>query len=172
MKKIICLILVIISMNLSAQEVDDRGYIVRVGQPAPQFEFLSLLGDTINNGVLKGKVAVLQFTASWCGVCRKEMPHLEDEVWQRFKDEDFLLIGLDIKEDEVTVKEFAENMGVTYPMACDLDGTLFELFAGPKQGVTRNIVLDKNGDIIFLTRLYEREEFEEMIEVINEELKK
>ena len=161
-----------ISMNLSAQEVDDRGYIVRVGQQAPQFEFQLLTGDTIDNDILKGKVVVLQFTASWCGVCRKEMPHLEDEVWQRFKDEDFLLIGLDLKEDEITVKEFAKNMGVTYPMASDLDGTLFELFAGPKQGVTRNIVLDKNGEIIFLTRLYEREEFEEMIVVIDEELKK
>ena len=81
-------------------------------------------------------------------------------------------INSNLKEDEITVKEFAKNMGVTYPMASDLDGTLFELFAGPKQGVTRNIVLDKNGEIIFLTRLYEREEFEEMIVVIDEELKK
>ncbi|GIR12849.1 MAG: hypothetical protein CM15mP23_14240 [Cryomorphaceae bacterium] len=44
-------------------------------------------------------------------------------------------------------------MGVTYPMASDLDSRLFDLFAGPKQGVTRNIVLDKKGEIIFLTRL-------------------
>lgn len=172
MKKIISLILVAITINLAAQEVDDRGYLVRVGQQAPEFEFQLLSGDTINNEVLKGKVAVLQFTASWCSVCRKEMPVLEAEVWQRFKDEDFLLIGLDLKEDELTAKQFAEKMGVTYPMASDLDGKLFELFAGPKQGVTRNIVLDKKGEIIFLTRLYEREEFEEMIAVIDEELKK
>ena len=57
-------------------------------------------------------------------------------------------------------------------MASDLDGRLFDLFAGPKQGVTRNIVLDKKGEIIFLTRLYERAEFEEMILVIDQELKK
>ena len=63
-------------------------------------------------------------------------------------------------------------MGVTYPMTSDLEGNLFHLFAGPKQGVTRNIVLDKTGKIIFLTRLYEREEFEEMILVIDRELKK
>ena len=56
-------------------------------------------------------------------------------------------------------------------MASDLDSRLFDLFAGPKQGVTRNIVLDK-GEIIFLTRLYERAEFEEMILVIDQELKK
>jgi len=172
MRKIISFILVAISINLTAQEVDDRGYVVRVGQRAPQFEFHLLTGDIITNDVLKGKVVVLQFTASWCGVCRKEMPALESEVWQRFKDKDFLLIGLDFKEDELTAKQFAENMGVTYPMACDFDGKLFELFAGSKQGVTRNIVLNKNGEIIFLTRLYERDEFEEMILVIDEELKK
>ena len=172
MKKIINLLFVLISINLNAQELDDRGYVVSVGQQAPDFEFQLLMGDTINNQILKGKVVVLQFTASWCGVCRKEMPALESEVWQRFKDEDFLLIGLDLKEDELTTKQFAESMGVTYPMACDLDGKLFELFAGPKQGVTRNIVLDKNGEIIFLTRLYDREEFEEMVFVIDEELRK
>ena len=172
MKKIISLILVAITVNLTAQEVDDRGYLVRVGQQAPEFEFQSLTGDTINNEVLKGMVVVLQFTASWCSVCRKEMPVLESEVWQRFKHQDFLLIGLDLKEDVLTAKQFAEKMGVTYPMASDLEGRLFELFAGPKQGVTRNIVLDKNGQIIFLTRLYEREEFEEMVLVIDEELMK
>ena len=158
-------------LSVSAQEMDDRGYIVKLGQQAPKFEFNLLSGDTINNDNLKGKVVVLQFTGSWCSVCRKEMPHLEEEVWQRFKDDDFILIGLDLREDEAKAKEFADAMGVTYPMASDLDSRLFDLFAGPKQGVTRNIVLDKKGEIIFLTRLYERAEFEEMILVIDQELK-
>ena len=43
---------------------------------------------------------------TWCSVCRKEMPVLEKEVWQRFKGEDFLLIGLDLKENEEQVKKF------------------------------------------------------------------
>lgn len=156
---------------MSAQEMDDRGYIVRVGEQAPKFDFELLDGTQINNELLKGKTVVLQFTASWCSVCRKEMPHLEKEVWQRFKDDDFLLIGLDLKEDEQTVIEFIERMGVSYPIAIDKDGDLFGLFAGPKQGVTRNIVIDENGEIIFLTRLYERGEFEEMIRFIDSELK-
>ena len=172
MKKILFSLISCLCLSVSAQEMDDRGYIVKLGQQAPKFEFKLLSGDTINNDVLKDKVVVLQFTASWCGVCRKEMPHLEDEVWQRFKDDDFILIGLDLKEDELKAEEFAEAMGVTYPMASDLDGHLFHLFAGPKQGVTRNIVLDKKGEIIFLTRLYDRKEFEEMILVIDQELNK
>ena len=172
MRKIILGILSLITIQMSAQSMDERGYIVMEGQKAPALEFQLLSGETITNEGLLGKVVVLQFTASWCSVCRKEMPHLESEVWQQFKEDDFILIGIDLKEDEVTTRAFVEKIGVTYPIALDLDGSIFELFAGPKQGVTRNIVIDKKGNISFLTRLYEREEFEKMISVIKLELKK
>lgn len=171
MKKIILFVL-LFPFVIMAQEMDSRGYIVKVGDAAPLFEFSDLDGNSYTNESLKGKVSVLQFTASWCSVCRKEMPHLEKEVWQKFKDDDFLLLGLDLKEDETIVRDFAEKMGVTYPMVSDIDGSLFAKFAGPKQGVTRNIVIDKNGEIVFLTRLYDRDEFEEMIRVIHRELNK
>ena len=172
MRKIILILLTFLSFHTFAQNMDERGYIVREGEKAPSFELNLLSGETLTNDMLLGKVVVLQFTASWCSVCRKEMPHLESEVWQQFKDDDFLLIGIDLKEDEATTRAFIKTIGTTYPIALDLEGSVFNLFAGPKQGVTRNIVIDKTGTISFLTRLYEREEFEEMISVIELELKK
>ena len=57
-----------------------------------------LNGETWTNKELQNKVVVLQFTGSWCSVCRKEMPELEKRVWQKFKNKDFLLIGIDIKD--------------------------------------------------------------------------
>jgi peroxiredoxin len=163
--------LVLLSFSLTAWSQDDnRGYSVSVGEQAPEMSFKLLDGTPVNNESLKGKVVVLQFTASWCGVCRKEMPHLEKEVWQRFKSDDFLLIGIDLKEEEATVREFIQKMGTSYPIAIDHDGSIFASYTLPKAGVTRNIVLNKAGEIIFLTRLYEREEFEEMISVIEKEL--
>jgi len=172
MKQLLITVFTMFSIPLVAQDMDKRGYIVSEGQQAPNFELTLLSGETLSNESLMGKVVVLQFTASWCSVCRNEMPHLESEVWQEFKNYDFILIGIDLKEDEVTTKAFIKDIGTTYPVALDLDGSLFNLFAGPKQGVTRNIVIDKTGTISFLTRLYEREEFEEMISVIELELKK
>ena len=42
---------------------------------------------------------MLQFTASWCGVCRKEMPFIEKDIWQKHKsDPDFMLMGIDRDE--------------------------------------------------------------------------
>jgi peroxiredoxin len=166
MRKISLLLLTLLSFQTFAQNMDERGYIVSKGEKTPSFELQLLSGETITNEMLLGKVVVLQFTASWCSVCRKEMPHLESDVWQQFKEDDFLLVGIDLKEDEATTRAFIKTIGTTYPIALDLDGSLFALFAGPKQGVTRNIVIDKKGIISYLTRLYEREEFEEMITVI------
>ena len=151
---------------------DNRGYKVTIGEDCPKFSLPLLNGTTINNDSLLGKVSVIQFTASWCGVCRKEMPHLESEVWQRFKDENFILLGVDLKETKEKTQTFIEEMKVTYPIALDTNGYFFEQFTLPKAGVTRNIVLDKSGKIIFLTRLFDKEEFNQMIEVIQLELEK
>ena len=151
---------------------DNRGYKVNIGDTCPEFILPLMDGTPISNESLLGKVSVIQFTASWCGVCRKEMPHLESEVWQEFKDEDFILLGVDLKETPEKTKSFIEEMQVTYPIALDTNGYVFEQFTLPKAGVTRNIVLDREGKIIFLTRLFDRVEFYQMIEVIRKELEK
>jgi len=158
-------------MTTQAQNNINRGYKVKVGEQAPEIDLKLLDGQIINNKNIKGKVVVFQFTASWCSVCIKEMPHLEKEVWQRFKGDDFLLIGVDLMEDLEVVKEFIINTDVTYPFTIDRDGSFFELFTLPKAGVTRNIVIDKTGKISFLTRLYDEKEFAQMIENIDELLK-
>lgn len=100
------------------------------------------------------------------------MPHLEKEVWQQFKNDNFILIGIDLKEDVEKVKRFITQMNVSYPFAIDTDGSLFEKFTLPNAGVTRNIVLDKNGKIIFLSRLYDVEEFKQMVDTIKNSLAK
>ena len=99
------------------------------------------------------------------------MPHLEKEVWQRFKDDNFILVGVDLMEDLEVVKEFILNTGVAYPFTIDRDGTFFESFTLPKAGVTRNIVINQEGKISFLTRLYDEKEFAQMIEHIDQLLK-
>jgi len=146
--------------------VDNRGYIVAVGDTVPDLELEYTTGEKLTLSELRGKVVVLQFTASWCSVCRMEMPHLENEVWQRFKDNDLVLIGIDRDEPLDVVQKFIKEMGVTYPIALDPDAEHFARFAPKKAGVTRNIVIDKNGRIAFLTRLFDKAEFQEMIAVI------
>ncbi len=150
---------------------DERGYIVKVGDMVPQFDLHLLDGTKVPVSSLKGKVVMLQFTASWCGVCRKEMPFIEKDIWLKLKENpDFALYGIDLKEDAETTAKFAEMIPVTYPITLDLEGKTFELFCAKGAGVTRNIILDREGRIIMLTRLFDEAEFNSMVETINAEL--
>ena len=166
MNKLITGIIIFLSF-LNAVEPDERGYIVKVGDESPDFKMQLIDGKTITKKDLIGKVAVLQFTASWCSVCRKEMPHLEKEVWQKFKVNDFILIGVDRDEPLDVVQEFTKEIKVTYPMALDPGADIFALFAAREAGVTRNIVIDQTGKIVFLTRLFDEKEFKAMIAKID-----
>ena len=149
--------------KLNAQSLNDnRGYIVSIGDNVPNVMFSLMDGTEMTLSSLKGKVVVLQFTASWCSVCRKEMPHLEKEVWLPNKDKDFVMIAVDIDKDSSKVKPFIDQMETSYPVAFDSDKSIFSKFAQPNAGVTRNIVIDKTGKIAFLTRLFDPIEFDEM----------
>ena len=146
--------------------VDSRGYIVSIGDTAPNFTMKYTTGEKVTLADLRGKVVVLQFTASWCSVCRKEMPHLEKDVWQQFKEKGLVLVGIDRDEPIETVIQFQKDMGTTYPLALDPGAEIFGLFADKNSGVTRNVVIDQQGKIVFLTRLFEEKEYNQMIEAI------
>jgi peroxiredoxin len=164
-------ILILTTKILNAQEApapDKYGFIIRVGQMAPDFTIRYADGRKSEKlSDLQGQVVVLQFTASWCGVCRKEMPHLE-ALWQQLKNKNFRLIGVDLKESREKTLGFARTMKITYPLALDPDGSVFYQYAAKNAGVTRNIVIDKTGRIVYLTRLYNEDIFDGMVNKLEE----
>ena len=175
MKKIILFaaaVVITVSAFSQEQKVYENGYLVRVGDTAPDFTIKEAGGKTYLLSDLRGKVVMLQFTASWCGVCRKEMPFIESEIWLQGKDKGLLVIGIDRDEPEATVLKFKDDMKITYPLALDPGAEIFGLYAQKEAGVTRNVIIDRNGKIIFLTRLFEQEEFNKMKEIIFSELSK
>ena len=160
------LFLVIYSNLLSNSYFDDRGFIIKVGDIAPNFTTTLTTGERIKLSDLKGSVVILQFTASWCSVCRIEMPHLEKDIWKKYKNENLILIGIDRDEPLKTVINFKKEMGTTYPIGLDPGAKIFSLYAEKNSGVTRNVVIDQSGKIVFLTRLFDKEEYQKMIKKI------
>jgi peroxiredoxin len=152
------------------KKVNDEGYIVKVGDKAPDFTINEAGGKTYKLSDLKGKVVMLQFTASWCSVCRSEMPFIEKEIWQEKKTAGLVVIGIDRDEPVEKVLGFQKDIAVTYPLALDPGADIFGLFALKEAGVTRNVIIDRSGKIIFLTRLYKKEEFDRMKKIIFAEL--
>ena len=174
MKKVLLFLLCIVNFALcvNAQEGEDRGYVVKVGDMAPDFTLKMDNGRTIHLSELRGKVVMLQFTASWCGICRKEMPHIESDIWLRHKDDkDFVLVGIDREETAEKVAYLKDVTKITYPLAYDTMGDVFRLYAHPNAGITRNVLIDKKGRIVLLTRKFEEQEFQGLCKKIEELLK-
>lgn len=152
----------------AAQTPDERGYLVKVGQMAPDFTMTLDNGQTMKLSDLRGKVVMLQFTASWCGVCRKEMPFIEKDIWNKHKgNPNFALFGIDRDEPLETVLKFAKETGVTYPLGLDPNADIFALYADRKSGITRNVIINPKGEIVMLTRLFNDEEFKSMCDQID-----
>ena len=174
MKKLsIILFVLFTSVNIFSQDNIDYQYKVKVGDIAPDFEMSLPSGKTITLSSLRGKVVMLQFTASWCGVCRKEMPHIEKDIWQKHKNNpNFALFGIDREEPAETVLKFAKATGVTYPIGLDPKADIFATYAEREAGITRNVIIDKDGKIVMLTRLFKMEEFYEMVSLIDSLLAK
>ncbi len=176
MKKVLlfllCILNFVLCIQVNAQEGEDRGYIVKVGDMAPDFELTMDNGKTIHLSELRGKVVMLQFTASWCGICRKEMPHIESDIWQKYKDnKNFVLVGIDREETPDKVALLRDVTKITYPLAYDTTGEVFRLYAHPNAGITRNVLVDRDGKIVMLTRKFEEQEFKTLCAKIDELLK-
>lgn len=177
MRKLMCILagalLAVWSAPALAQtaEPDSVGYIVRTGQTAPDFTMTLANGNRVKLSDLRGKVVMLQFTASWCGVCRKEMPHIEADIWMKHRaNPEFSLFGIDRDEPLEVVQKFASQTGITYPLALDPGADIFALYADRNAGITRNVLIDKEGKIVMMTRLYNEEEFASLVKKINEML--
>lgn len=156
--------------NLRAQEAapDSTGYIVRVGQEAPDFTAELTDGSRMTLSELRGKVVMLQFTASWCGVCRKEMPFIERDIWQKHKENpNFVLVGIDRDEPLEKVVAFGRQTKITYPLALDPGADIFAKYAVREAGITRNVLIGRDGKIVRMTRLYKPQEFEELVSQID-----
>ncbi|MGL4292776.1 MAG: redoxin family protein [Bacteroidales bacterium] len=160
-------------VSIDSTNADERGYLVRVGEDAPDFSMRLTDGSEVRLSAFRGKVVMLQFTASWCGVCRKEMPYIEKDIWLKHKaNPDFVLLGIDKDEPLETVLKFIEQTGVTYPIGLDPNGDIFAMYADRKAGITRNVIVDREGKIAMLTRLFNETEFSEMTKKIDEMLSK
>jgi peroxiredoxin len=92
-----------------------------LGGPAPAFELKSLDGGTVQMSELKGEFVVLNFWATWCVPCMKEMPELQ-KAHESFGDKNIKVIAINFGESEKKVHEFTRDFGLSFPVLLDRRG--------------------------------------------------
>ncbi len=141
---------------------------VSVGEVAPAFKVLTPDGEVTNES-LKGKVVLINFFATWCPPCLKELPVLQEKVWDIYKsNEDFVLLVVGREHSKEELEKFAKDKGFELPFCPDEDREMFGQFA--TQSIPRNYILNKGGKIVYASKGYSPTEFEHMISVLKTHL--
>jgi peroxiredoxin/protocatechuate 3,4-dioxygenase beta subunit len=121
----------------------------KVGEAAPEFTAKILDGDEIHLADLKGKVALLDFWASWCGPCIAELPNL-NAIWEAFgKRDDFAMLSVSLDFEEKDLRAALEEHKIGWPQIFDGKGWDAELgTAFGVMAIPRVFVIGPDGTIL------------------------
>ena len=115
--------------------------LTEVGQMAPDFTVQTLDGSTFSLSANRGKVVLVNWFATWCGPCKEEMPHLQTEVWEQFKGQDFAMVSIAREETLQVVQPFVAKYKVTWPFALDPDRKAYANYASAPGMEAKNTTL-------------------------------
>jgi cytochrome c biogenesis protein CcmG, thiol:disulfide interchange protein DsbE len=135
-----------------------------LGRPAAPFTLTSFEGAPMELAGLRGKVVVLNFWASWCEPCKKEVPLLQ-EVWERHRDEGLVVLGIDARDFRSDARAFVEQYGLTYPIAYDGNGASLGRFGNT--GFPETWFMGRDGRLVgeHIIGEFDLEQLEENVQV-------
>ncbi|MCC6245908.1 MAG: TlpA family protein disulfide reductase [Gemmatimonadaceae bacterium] len=112
----------------------------------PSFTVRALDGVVWSTDSLRGRVVLVNVWATWCTPCRVEMPLLE-ATWQRHRSAGLVLLGASVdRTDPATVRAFAVDRGITYPIAIVGDDVIREL--GGVFGYPTSVLIGRDGRVL------------------------
>lgn len=157
-------------MALIGKAQDDNSDIVKVGAALPAFTLVADNGNTLlSSPSLKGKVVLVNFFATWCPPCQKELAAVQQTLWPKYKDnKNFVLLVIGREHTEAELQKYNEKKGFTFPLYPDKNRAVFGAFA--KNLIPRSYLIGKDGKVKYATKGYTDEEFAELMEQIEKAL--
>lgn len=143
--------LFLLSLPLAAAAAGSGGALTS-GAPAPGFQLPSLAGASVSLDDYRGQVVVLNFWASWCGPCRKEMPILE-QVHKQYKAKGMTLVGINVEPESADALKFLKSTPVSFPILFDRDSAVSKQYQ--VQGMPNTVILDRTGKVRYVHRGYQ-----------------
>ena len=122
-----------------------------VSAPAPDFTLKQLDGKNLKLSELAGNVVLINFWASWCGPCVKEMPLL-NKIHNKYNPLGFTVLGVNVEQNSDNARDFLAGNGVDFPILLDSKNQVtqqYEVIAMPT-----TVLVDRDGKIRFIHKGY------------------
>lgn len=114
---------------------------------APDFALPERAGGEVSLAGLKGDVVLINFWATWCGPCRKEMPVLE-QIYRRYKSLGFTLLAVNVEEDSEGAVRWLEQVPVSFPVLFDRDSRVSKLY--DVTAMPSTVIVDRQGRVRYV----------------------
>jgi peroxiredoxin len=108
------------------------------------FTLTDLSGKSWTLSSLRGKIVLVNFWATWCPPCRKEMPDL-DALAHRFAKQGLVVLSLSDEDDYAKVAAYVSSHNINYPILLDPDGTTAKKFH--VEGIPKTFIFDRTGKV-------------------------
>lgn len=143
---------------------------VKIGDTMPQFTLNSDVYGQVTPSDLKGKVVLVSLFATWCGPCQKELAEVQSTLYPKYKDnENFRLLVIGREHTDADLTKYNARKKFTFPLYPDPKREVFSLFAD--QSIPRAYLFGKDGKLIYTSIGYTLEEFQKLMDTIEEALK-
>ncbi len=117
----------------------------RIGNKAPEFSVSDLNGKTVHLREYIGQPILINFWATWCGPCRREMPYLQ-QIVEEYADKNLTVLAVNIQESPGKVKEFLSTNQLSIPVFLDKTGQVAKNYG--ILSIPTTLFLDSDGVII------------------------
>jgi peroxiredoxin len=128
--------------------------ISHAGDAAPDFKLRDMSGKEVSLSDYRGKVVLMNFWATWCQPCLVELPHLQ-EIYKELEKDGLVVLGIsvDAPRDVSKVKPIVKTRGLEFPILLDKSSSVLSLY-NPSQALPYNVLIDREGKVIWTKEAY------------------
>lgn len=155
-------------LNIAFVQADDKSF-VKEGDNMPTFVITHDDGTQIASSSYEGKVILINFFATWCPPCQKELAEIKSTLWPKYKDnQQFVLLVIGREHNDAELNTYNKKKGFEFPLYPDKDRSIYSKFADST--IPRTYLIGKDGKVIHAGNGFRLVEFDELMNKIEKAL--